>query len=90
MIKEIENQIRDLRKELAAIKNDQAVLRLQPCRGDSEIRGKEAKLTELDSRAKVINDTIRDMTRKRQLLISQSATKGSYASPPSSSDPSQE
>ena len=39
MIKELENQIRDLQKELAEIKKDQAVLRIQPCRGDSEIRG---------------------------------------------------
>ncbi len=93
MIKELENQIRDLRKELAEIKNNQTVLRLQPCRGDSEIRGKEAKLDELDRRAKAINETVRDLTRKRQLLISQATTKGSYASPASSdtsSDTSQE
>jgi hypothetical protein len=42
MIKQLENQIRDLQKELAEIQKDRAVLRLQPCRGDSEIRGKEA------------------------------------------------
>jgi predicted nucleic acid-binding Zn-ribbon protein len=83
MIKQLENQIRDLQKELAAIQKDQAVLRLQPCRGDSEIRGKDAKFDELDRRAKVINETIRGMTRKRQLLISESAKRGGNGSPSS-------
>ena len=81
MIKQLENQIRDLQKELAEIKRDQAVLRIQPCRGDSEIRGKDAKFDELDRRAKAINDTIRSTTRKRQLLISQAAIRGSNESP---------
>ena len=85
MIKELERQIRDLRRELAEVKKDQAVLRLQPCRGDSEIRGKDAKFDELDRRAKNINESIRDLTRKRQLLISESTTKGSYDSPGSAS-----
>jgi hypothetical protein len=80
MIKQLENQIRDLQRELVEIKNDQAILRLQPCRGDLEIQEKDAKLDELDKRAKAIRETIRDLTRKRQLLISQSTTKGSYES----------
>ena len=81
MIKQLENQIRDLQKELAEIKKDQVVLRIQPCRGDSEIRGKDAKFDELDRRAKVINDTIRGMTRKHQLLLSESAPRTTYNSP---------
>jgi hypothetical protein len=81
MSKELENQIRDLQKELAAIQKDQAVLRLQPCRGDSEIRGKDAKLDDLDRRAIAINETIRGMTRKHQLSISESAIKGSSEPP---------
>jgi len=85
MIKQLENQIRDLQKELAAIQKDQAALRLQPCRGDSEIRGKDAKFDELDRRAKAINETIRGMTRKRQLLISESTIRGSNESPSSNS-----
>ncbi len=76
MIKELENQIRDLQRELAEIQKDQVVLRLQVCRGDSEIRGKDAKFDELDRRAKEINETLRSITRKRQLLIYQSAIKG--------------
>jgi hypothetical protein len=80
MIMDLEKQIRDLQKELAAIKKEQAVLRLQPCRGDSEIRKKESNFDELDKRATIIGKTIRDLTRKRQLLISESTTKGSYDS----------
>ena len=83
MIKQLENQIRDLKRELAEIQKDQAVLRLQPCRGDSEIGGKDAKFDELDRRAKVINGTIRGMTRKRQLLISESTIRGNNESPSS-------
>jgi hypothetical protein len=81
MIKQLENEIRDLKRKLAEIQKEQAILRLQPCRGDSEIKAKDAKFHELDEQARIINETIRDMTRKRQLLISQSTTKGSYAPP---------
>jgi len=81
MIKQLENQIRDLQKELAEIKKEQTVLRIQPCRGDSEIRGEDAKFDGLDRRAKVLNDTLRGTTRKRQLLISEPAIRGSNESP---------
>jgi hypothetical protein len=87
MSKEIESQIRDLQKELAAIQRDQAVLRLQPCRGDSELRGKDAKFDELDLRAKAVNETIRGMTRKRQLSISESAIRGGKEAPGSNNSP---
>ena len=80
MIKELEQEIRNLQKELAGVQKDQAVLRLQPCKGDPEIREKDAKIDVLDKRAKTLRETIRDLTRKRQLLISESATKGSYDS----------
>ncbi len=84
MIRELEKQIRDLQKELAEVQKEQAALRLQPCRGDSEIKKKDAKFDELDRRTTILGKTIGDLTRKRQLLISQSATKGSYDSPSSS------
>ena len=84
MIKQLENQIRDLKRELAEIQKEQAILRLQPCRGDSEIREKDGKLEELDMRAKTINRTIHDLTRKRQLLISESTSRGTYDLPNSS------
>jgi chromosome segregation ATPase len=85
MIKELENQIRDLQKELAEIQKDQTVLRLQPCRGDSELREKDAKLDELDRRAKAINENIWGMTRKHQLLISESNKRERCISPSSNS-----
>ena len=81
MIKQLENQIRDLRRELAEIQKDQSLLRLQPCRGDSEIRGKDAKFDELDRRARAINEAIRGMIRKRQLLISESTIRGNSEPP---------
>jgi len=81
MIQQLENQIWDLQKELAEIKKEQAVLRLQPCRGDSEIRKKDEKFDELDRRAKAINETIRGMTKKRQLMIAESTAKGSSEPP---------
>ncbi len=78
---ELEKQIRDLQKELTEVKKEQVVLRLQPCRGDSEIRKKDAKFDELDKRAKTINENIRDLTRKLQLLISESTIKGNSEPP---------
>ena len=84
MIKELENQIRDLKRELAEIQKDQTVLRLQSCRGDSEIRRKDAKFDELDRRVKALNEIIRDMTRKRQLLISESTIREATPTGPKS------
>jgi hypothetical protein len=81
MIKQLENQIGDLKKKLAEIRKDQAILRTQPCRGDSEIRVKDAKFDELDRRLKIINDIIRDTTRKHQLMIFQAVIRGSNKSP---------
>ena len=81
MINQLENQIRDLKKELAEIKKNQAFLRLQPCLGDSEIREKEEKFDELDERATAINETIRDLTRKHQLSLSESAPRTIYNPP---------
>ena len=74
-MQELENQIRDLQEELAEVQKDLAVLRLQPCRGDSDIRQKDAKLDEVDRRATNLKKTIVDLTRKLQLLISQSTKR---------------
>jgi chromosome segregation ATPase len=63
IMQELENEIRDLQKELAEVQKDQAVLRLQPCQGDSEIREKDEKFDELDRRAKIINETISSQVR---------------------------
>ncbi len=73
-MQELKKQIRDLQKELVEVQKEQTALRLQPCRGDSEIKKKDGKCDELDRRAKIINETIRDLTRKLQLFNSQSIT----------------
>jgi hypothetical protein len=78
MIKELEKQIGDLTEELAGVQKDQTLLRLQPCRGDSDIREKDAKFEELDRRGTIIRKIIVDLTRKHQLLISESASRGRY------------
>ena len=75
MIKQLEKQIRDLQKELAEVQKGQDALRLQPCRGDSEIREKDGKLDDLDRRAKIIRESMQDLERKRQVLMSESAIK---------------
>jgi hypothetical protein len=74
-MQELENKIRDLQKELAEVQTEQAALRIQPCRGDSEIMAKDVKYDELDRRATIIRKTIWDLTRKRQMLISQSTSR---------------
>jgi hypothetical protein len=78
MIKELEERIGELTAELAEVQKNQALLRLQPCRGDSDIREKDAKFDELDRKGTIIRKTIVDLTRKHQLLISQSASRGRY------------
>ncbi len=81
MIKQIERQIRDLQKELIEIQKEQASLRFQPCQGDVEIRKKEEKFEELDKKIKIINETIRDLDRKRQELMAEPLKTSGYESP---------
>jgi len=77
MITELESRIRDLQNGLADVQKEIAALLIQPCRGDSEIMAKDVKYDELDRRATIIKKTICDLTRKRQLLISQSTSRES-------------
>ena len=83
MIKELENEIRDLKKELAEVQKDQTVLRFQPCQGDSEIRKKDEKIDALVKQERVVNDTVRGMVKKRQLMLSESAPRTTYNFPDS-------
>ena len=87
MIKQLENQIRDLQKELAEAQKEIAALSIQPCWGDSEIMAKDQKYDELSRRAAIIKKTIWDLTRKRQLLISKATSRESCNSH-ASEDPS--
>ncbi len=81
MVKDLEEKMRNLQKELAGIQKKQAALRLQPCRGDSEIVAKDAKYEELGRRAAILRESIRDLTRKHRLLISEYAARGKCDSP---------
>jgi len=81
MIKQIERQVRDLQKELLGLQKEWDLTRLQPCRGDAEIRKKEEILDELDRRIDSINDKIRELERKRRELMSVSVKKAGYDSP---------
>jgi hypothetical protein len=79
-IEDLEKKIWDLKKDLIGVQKDQAALRLRPCKGDSEIREKDARFDELDRRLVIIKESIRDLTRKRQLLICESTRKRSLES----------
>ncbi|MBI5969094.1 MAG: hypothetical protein HY882_14710 [Deltaproteobacteria bacterium] len=81
MIKQIERQVRDLQKELLELQKEWDLTRLQPCRGDTEIRKKDELLDELDKRIDSINDKIRELERKRRELMSESVKKAGYESP---------
>jgi predicted nucleic acid-binding Zn-ribbon protein len=81
MMKQIERQIRDLQKELNETQKEQSSLRLQPCKGDPTIRKKEENLEELDKRIRSIRESIRELERKRQEVMSAPLKKDGYESP---------
>ncbi|MGE5254791.1 MAG: hypothetical protein ACM3N7_12560 [Planctomycetaceae bacterium] len=81
MIKQIERQIRDLQRELTEVQREEASFRLQPCKGDVEIRRKQGKLEELDKRFRSIGEAMRELERKRQGVLSQPFKKEGYESP---------
>jgi len=81
MIKQIERQVRDLQKELNEVQKEQAALRLQPCKGDITIRKKEEELEEMDKRIRSLKESIRELERKRQDVISEPLKREGYESP---------
>ena len=66
---ELEQRIRDLTKELAEVEKEQAALRLQPCKGDSDIRKKDEKMDELERKGAILKKSIADLTRKLRRFI---------------------
>ena len=56
-------------------------LRLQPCKGDTELRRKEGKLEELEKRIRSLRESIRELGRKRQEGMSKPFKKEGYESP---------
>jgi predicted nucleic acid-binding Zn-ribbon protein len=81
MGKQIDRQVRDLQRALAEIEKEQSSLRLQPCKGDAEIRAKEGKLEDLDKRARSIRESIRESERKNQERMFEPFKKEEYESP---------
>lgn len=81
MIKQIERQIHDLQRELTEVQREETSFRLQPCKGDTEIRRKEGKLEELGKRIRSLRESIRELERKRQEVMSESFKKEEYESP---------
>jgi chromosome segregation ATPase len=81
MIKEIERQVRDLQKELSEVQKEWNLVRLQPCRGDGDIRQKDEKLNSLEERMDAIQDQIRGLERKRRDVLSGTVKKKDAESP---------
>ena len=81
MIKQIERQIRDLQKELNEVQKEETALHLLPCKGDATIRKKEEKLEELDKRVRSVKESIRELERKRQEVMSEPVKRDGYESP---------
>jgi flagellar biosynthesis chaperone FliJ len=66
---------------MGEIQKERASFRLQPCQGDLEIRKKEEKLEEIDKRIKSVQETIRELERKRQELMAEARRKSGFESP---------
>jgi chromosome segregation ATPase len=81
MIKQIERQVRDLQKELSEVQKEWNLVRLQPCRGDGDIRQKDQKLNSLEERVDAIQDQIRELERKRRDVLSGTVNKVDQESP---------
>ncbi len=81
MIKQIERQVRDLQKELSEVQKEWNLVRLQPCRGDGDIRQKDEKLNSLEERMDALQDQIRGLERKRRDVLSGTVKKKDAESP---------
>jgi len=81
MIKQIERQVRDLQKELSEVQKEWNLVRLQPCRGDGDIRQKDEKLNSLEERLDAIQDQIRGLERNRRDVLSGTVKKEDAGSP---------
>ena len=80
-VKQLERQIRDLQKELLDAKKEADLLRLQPCTGDFELRKKDEAMTEIETRVETINQTIRELEKKRREMMSAVMKNSVYESP---------
>lgn len=81
MIKQIEGQVRELQKKLGESQKERKLLRLQPCKGDLEIRQKEEEIDHLDKSIESLNQQIRELEKKRREMMSEALKKPGYESP---------
>ncbi|MCX5907007.1 MAG: hypothetical protein NTY64_07420 [Deltaproteobacteria bacterium] len=86
MIKQLEKQVREIQKELAEMQKKRVVLRLQPCRGDKEIREKEEMLDTLDRQIDSLKEKIGEIDKKRRAIMSSPSINSSYGPQGSSND----
>ncbi|KPK85621.1 MAG: hypothetical protein AMJ94_18895 [Deltaproteobacteria bacterium SM23_61] len=70
MVRQIEGQIGDLQMDLIEVQRERTSLRIQPYKGEMELRRKEGKLEELDGRIRTLPESTRDLERKQQEVIS--------------------
>ena len=70
-----------MQKEFSEVQKEWNLVRLQPCRGDGDIRQKDEKLNGLEERMDAIQDQIRELERKRRDVLSGSIRKEDGKSP---------
>ena len=81
MLKQIDRQLRDLQRELILLQKEGEILRLQPCRGDTDIAQKEEKRSVLEKKVSVIKERIRELEKKKREMLSEIVRKDGYESP---------
>ncbi len=81
MIRQIEGQVRELQKKLAETQKERNLLRLQPCKGDLEIRQKDEEIDCLDKGIAFLHQQIRESEKKRREMMSEALKKPGYESP---------
>jgi len=80
-VKQVERQIRDLQKELLDAKKEADLLRLQPCTGDFELCKKDEAMTEIETRVETLNQSIRELEKRRREMMSAVMKDSGYESP---------
>jgi prefoldin subunit 5 len=81
MIKQIEGQVRELKKKLAETQKQRNLLRLQPCQGDLEIQQKDEDINHFDKNIDSLSQQIRELERKRREMMSDAIKNNGYESP---------
>lgn len=80
-MKQLDRQMHELQKEIVEARKERQAMRLLPCRGDSEIRQKEARLEEIDRRVERIQQRLLELSKRRRELMSEVVRQANYESP---------